>query len=180
MWHLTACKISFSHSFLNWTRNEMIFFYRRSELMLPTLIQRYNKNHFNFDPVQKRETNWNFTGCKMPHLMIILLSHINLLNLTSKKQCLFLRNMEPLNRTRTGFLRCIGYRSSMNSHIKHANSTWCTTSELSKSLTSCLSAIKNLKLTLDLLNPDTPCLWKQCRSRSVGRSQLIWICTVCH
>ena len=37
-------------------------------------------------------------------------------------------------------------------------------------------------LTLDLLNPDIPCLCKQCRSRSVGfwRSQLIWICTVCH
>ena len=37
------------------------------------------------------------------------------------------------------------------------------------------------------LNPflaehDMPCLSKQCRSRSVGfwRSQLIWICTVCH
>ena len=30
--------------------------------------------------------------------------------------------------------------------------------------------------------PDMTCLWKQCRSRSVGfwRSQLIWICTVCH
>ena len=29
---------------------------------------------------------------------------------------------------------------------------------------------------------DMPCLSKQCRSRSVGffRSQLIWICTVCH
>ena len=36
--------------------------------------------------------------------------------------------------------------------------------------------------TLVLLNPDIPCLCKQCRSRSVGfwRSQLIWICTVCH
>ena len=40
----------------------------------------------------------------------------------------------------------------------------------------------NLRLTLVLLNPDRPCLCKQCRSRSVGfwRSQLIWICTVCH
>ena len=39
-----------------------------------------------------------------------------------------------------------------------------------------------LHLTLVLLNPDIPCLCKQCRSRSVGfwRSQLIWICTVCH
>ena len=37
-------------------------------------------------------------------------------------------------------------------------------------------------LTLVLLNVDIKCLCKQCRSRSVGfrRSQLIWICTVCH
>ena len=37
-------------------------------------------------------------------------------------------------------------------------------------------------LILVLLNPDIPCLCKQCRARSVGfwRSQLIWICTVCH
>ena len=37
-------------------------------------------------------------------------------------------------------------------------------------------------LTLLLLNPDMSCLCKHCRSRSVGfwRSQLIWICTVCH
>ena len=37
-------------------------------------------------------------------------------------------------------------------------------------------------LTLVLLNPDIPCLCKQCRSRSVGfwKIQLIWICTVCH
>ena len=40
----------------------------------------------------------------------------------------------------------------------------------------------NIILTLVLLSPDIPCLCKQCRSRSVGfwRSQLIWICTVCH
>ena len=33
-----------------------------------------------------------------------------------------------------------------------------------------------------LAEHNTPCLSKQCRSRSVGffRSQLIWICTVCH
>ena len=39
-----------------------------------------------------------------------------------------------------------------------------------------------IPLTFVLLNPDIPCLCKQCRSRSVGfwRSQLIWICTVCH
>ena len=37
-------------------------------------------------------------------------------------------------------------------------------------------------LTLVLLNSDTPCFCKQCRSRSLGfwRTQLIWICTVCN
>ena len=44
MWHLTACKISVSLSFLNWIKNETIF-YHISELMLATLqvIQRYDK-----------------------------------------------------------------------------------------------------------------------------------------
>ena len=53
---LAACKISGSLSFMNWIKNEIIF-YRISELMLPTLIQRYDKNYFIFDPVQKRETD---------------------------------------------------------------------------------------------------------------------------
>ena len=38
MWHLTAYKISVSLSFLKWN-----IFYRISELMLPTMIQRYDK-----------------------------------------------------------------------------------------------------------------------------------------
>ena len=48
--------------------------------------------------------------------------------------------------------------------------------KLKKILHTCAS------LTLVLLDPDIPCLCKQCRSRSVGcwRSQLIWTCTVCH
>ena len=46
MW-LTACKISVSLSFLNWIKKEMIF-YRISELILPTLIQRYDKKSFHF------------------------------------------------------------------------------------------------------------------------------------
>ena len=60
--------------------------------MLPTFIQKYVKKkptkiqkkttHFIFDPVQKRETNLNFTGCQMPHLMIVLILCINLLNFT--------------------------------------------------------------------------------------------------
>ena len=42
--------------------------------------------------------------------------------------------------------------------------------------------VRWLELTLALLNPDISCFCKQCRSRSVGfwRSQLMWICTICH
>ena len=54
MWHLTACKISVSLSFLNWIKNEMIS-YRTSELMLATLIQRYDKK--KIISFQERETN---------------------------------------------------------------------------------------------------------------------------
>ena len=39
VWHLTACKILVSLSFLK--QNDV-------RLMLPTLIQRYDKNHFTF------------------------------------------------------------------------------------------------------------------------------------
>ena len=42
MWHLTACKVSGSPLVFELGQNEMIF-YRISELMLPTLIQRYDK-----------------------------------------------------------------------------------------------------------------------------------------
>ena len=48
----STCKILVSLSFLK--RND---FYRIFELMLPTLIQKYDKSHFIFDPVQTRETN---------------------------------------------------------------------------------------------------------------------------
>ena len=48
-------------------------FYRISELMLPTLIQRFDKNHFSFNPAQERETNSNFTDCKVPHCMIVFM-----------------------------------------------------------------------------------------------------------
>ena len=60
-------------------------FYRISELILPTLIQRYDKNSFQFfEPVQKREPN--FTGCQMPHFIIVLILYINLLNFSWIKQ----------------------------------------------------------------------------------------------
>ena len=82
MGHLTVTKISVSLSFLNWIQTEIIF-YRISELVLPTLIQRYDKKSFHF----KNENNWNFTGCQMPHFMIVLISYINLLkrNATLKR-----------------------------------------------------------------------------------------------
>ena len=66
MWHLTACKISVSL---------LKYFYRVTELMLATLIQRYDKNHFIFSPVQKRETNRNITGCQISlwtHYVIVI------------------------------------------------------------------------------------------------------------
>ena len=53
MWDLTARKISVSLLFLNWIKNEMIF-YGISELTVATLIQRYNKTIISF---QERESN---------------------------------------------------------------------------------------------------------------------------
>ena len=70
-----------------------MIFYRIFELILATLIQRYDQN---FIPFQERETNWNFTGFQVPHFMIVLIPHINLLNLSYIIKYLFLRTMEPL------------------------------------------------------------------------------------
>ena len=39
------------------------------------------KNHFIFDPVQKCETNWIFTGCQMPHFIIILIPYYQFIKL---------------------------------------------------------------------------------------------------
>ena len=52
-----------------------------------------------------------------------------------------------------------------------------------KKLVNCTSSTEVYTiLSPSLAEHDMPCLSKQCRSRSVGfwRSQLIWICTVCH
>ena len=70
-----------------------MIFYRISELMLPTLIKGYDKINF----IQERQTNWNFTGCRVPHFMIELIPYINLLILSLIIKSLFLRNMEPLS-----------------------------------------------------------------------------------
>ena len=65
MWNLIACKISVGMSFLNWVKNEMIF-YCISELMLAILKFRdMIKNHFKLIP------------------------YINLLNLSWIIKCLF-------------------------------------------------------------------------------------------
>ena len=78
--------------------NEMIF-YPYFWVDVANINSRYDikKSHFCFDPVQKRGTNLNFTGCQMPHFMIVLVLSINLLYVSwMKKKCLFLRNIEPL------------------------------------------------------------------------------------
>ena len=67
MWCLKACKISVSLLFLNWIKNETIF-YRISELMLAAFIQRYDKKSFNFKNERLTES---FTGCQVPHFMSI-------------------------------------------------------------------------------------------------------------
>ena len=74
--------------------NEMIF-YHISELMLPTLIRDTVKTHFSFDPVQKREI--------LQAVKCHIFCHINTIyqfitSFLDKKNWLFLRNMEPLDR----------------------------------------------------------------------------------
>ena len=97
----------------SWTGSKLNWFtYRISELMLPTFIQRYVKNHFIFDPVQTRETNRKFTGCEMPHFMIILIPYINLLNLSWIMKCPFLRNTEPLRIFSHGAVHITGAATS--------------------------------------------------------------------
>ena len=113
-WRMAACKISVSLYLLNWIQNEKIFFYWVSELMLPTLIQRCNKNHFLFDPDQEWQTKWNFTGCHIQYFMIILIPYISLLNLFWTIKCLLLRNIEPLSSSSLStsiisFLVCLQY-----------------------------------------------------------------------
>ena len=49
----------------------------------------------------KNETNWIFTGCQVPHFMIVFVPHINLLNFSLIIKCLFLKNMELLSRAET-------------------------------------------------------------------------------
>ena len=85
--------------------NDMIFFIVSLNWCCQHEFRYTIKNHFIFDPVQKRETNWNFTGCQMPHFMIVLIIYIHqfIKPFLDKKISIFLRNMEPLKPTISNF-----------------------------------------------------------------------------
>ena len=78
MRHLTICKTLVNLSFLNWIKTEMIF-YHISELMLATLIQRYDKKSFHFK-------NERLTEILQA---VRIIPYINLLNLAWRIKCLF-------------------------------------------------------------------------------------------
>ena len=55
--------------------------------------------------------------------------------------------VSKLKKIKTKFLRCTGYLNSIKKHIKLdllLNSSSCTTTELSKLLTLCLTAVKDI------------------------------------
>ena len=54
--------------------------------------------------------------------------------------------VSKLKKIKTKFLRCTGYLNSIKNYIARfiANSSSCTTTELPKLLTSCLTAVKNM------------------------------------
>ena len=54
--------------------------------------------------------------------------------------------VSKLKKTKTDFLRCTGYANSIKTYKARfiANSSFCTTTELSKLLTSCLTAVKDM------------------------------------
>ena len=55
--------------------------------------------------------------------------------------------MSKLKKIKTEFLRCTGYLNSIKKLYKarfNANSSCCTTTDLSKLLTTCLTAVKNM------------------------------------
>ena len=86
-------------------KNEMIFLSYlwinvgniNSEIRLKNInseIRLKKKNHF----ISRMRDYLKFTSCQVPHLMIVLIPYINLINLSWIIKCLFLRNMEPLSR----------------------------------------------------------------------------------
>ena len=57
--------------------------------------------------------------------------------------------VSKLKKTKTEFLCCTGYLNSIKTYKARfiANSSSCTTTELSKVLTSCLTTVKNMLLS---------------------------------
>ena len=49
--------------------------------------------------------NWKFTGCQVPHLLMVLIPYINSLNLSwiKKKMSIIFRNMEPVTNSQVVF-----------------------------------------------------------------------------
>ena len=117
-----------------------------------TVSQRYDKKIISF---QERETKWNFTGCQAPIFMIVSLPYINLLNLSWRIKCLFLRNMEPYFVKKKILCSCSYTLSALLSVIiMFGKSGW--------RLTWCLrsgSSWLNLSFSSDLI-PD--CNWAVC------------------
>ena len=66
--------------------------------MLPTLVQRYDKNEFIFDPVETRETLkfYRLSDATFYNRINIIYQFIKPFFDKKKKKCQFLRNMEPL------------------------------------------------------------------------------------
>ena len=66
--------------------------------MLLTLIQRYDKKITLLIQFKNKRLTEIFTGCEMPHFMIVLILYINLLNLSWIENVYFGGIcMEPLN-----------------------------------------------------------------------------------
>ena len=125
MWHQTACKISVSVSFfffcffffcfLKWSKNE-IDFYCISELMMATLIQRYDKESFHF----KNE--------RLTEILLDIRCHIcinNFINFSWINKCLFLRNMEPLK------VKVAAWTMGVRAHRVFGDNIWMADSILS-------------------------------------------------
>ena len=85
-------------------RSDFVFAYKLGFLIdacgteVLTIQKCCQHSDFIFDPVQERKTNWNYTGCQVPHFIIVLIPNIKLLNLSWIINCLFLRNMESLSK----------------------------------------------------------------------------------
>ena len=92
MWHLTACQISVSLSFLNWIKNEMTF-YGISELVLATFIQRYDKNYF-ISRTRGYLRFYRLSGATFYECNNAIYQFIK--PFLDNKMSIFLKNMDPL------------------------------------------------------------------------------------